>query len=1080
MAIVTAGKVDGIPIIRMFVGLKKGSLDLARIAPKASARQGSAHYRTWRARGLIQLFGVKGARQLLGNPWSIVAVLLTALGAVADILSLEGRVPQFGFALAAGAMLVFGAMILFRWRGFSVCAVPFVVSIAAAGVLGAVSAAQSATDTRETGLIRGALLDDPYAKNLPTPCSRNKICIVVAPLADDDATATIEYPQTEHVIASLSALFESFGDMQSPVEIRLAPIRIGGELMGDRARNNQEAILRARAWLESQQADVLIHGRVVRADEILELRLIGSGGANRTRYNLTEKIYLPSDFTVDFGSVLAAEIARTVDQFLTSERYAVDVIEPIVARLAPLAEDLPDALPANVKGAVLISYADALSVIGEQGVRNQELDKAVAFYRRGLSQTSLEDWPYQWGNGHNNLGVALASLGDRRADSQLLEEAAAAFESAAAGYLKDSSPFGWALARNNQGDTYRMLGDLKRDTGLLRRAEASLKNAMIVFTREDEPAGWAMSQTNLGLVYRSLARQESKSENLAAAIAAYRNALEKTARETEPLSWAVIQNNLAEALLTQGELTGDKTVLTQALAAIDAALEEVSQTQFRQQWTSAQNNHGNILLTLGELDGDPSKLEEAARVHERLLTALNRTEAPLEWARIQNNLGNDLRIIAATESGTDKLRRAIAAFKAALEERTRERTPLDWAQSQSNLGAALSLLSRRESDPALREEALAAYQAALEVATRTTAPMQWARTQFNLASTLKSQVGDNEPNLEDVREAIRLYREVLEVARKETEPVIWAAVQRSLGSALREVAIRERDLTLYEASLAAIEASLEIRTRERFPELWTSTQLSLASTLFGLGELTGDVDRISGGVEAYRHFITGQSKDDDPLDWAQHHYLIGIFSLKVAAATDETAAWRYVEEAFRQARSDALRRHAPQEWLMATYYLANAAGIVAERSLDEERYREAASIAESVSLDAIRLIAPDQSDPRELEDQVAEFGNQACWYRAKAIEISGAARDFDLAEADCRRAIDLWKSDKSTGRWLQSSHSLAYLWMVTGEVRDDREMLQRSSEAFKALLADSSTAAFPEIQQEIERDAARAAAMLNN
>jgi tetratricopeptide (TPR) repeat protein len=488
-----------------------------------------------------------------------------------------------------------------------------------------------------------------------------QFAILVAELACDTNKS-----QTNHILIELEKQFPPHGAARLHVLPYPEVLAIGA---GERSVAIAAAETRGRKWLKQKNADVLIWGEVGAADRVLRLRFLAREGESGSAkpYALNSELTLPPEFGADLGAILALQAATSIAPVRERSGEALaGLIEPVAAKLKPLAENPPAIFSSDTRARLWHAYALGEARLGEERGDNARLVNAIAYYRKVLEEWTRERVPLDWAKTHNNLGTALQSLGERESGTARLEEAVAAFREA----LKE-------------------------------------------WPRERLPLDWAATQNNLGAALQSLGERESGAARLEEAVAAFRQGLKEHTRERVPLYWATTQNNLGNALACLGERESGTARLEEAVAAFREALEEHTRERMPLDWAMTQNNLGNALLRLGERESGTARLEEAAAAYREALKEYTRERVPLRWATTQNNLGAALQSLGGQESGAARLEAAVAAFREALKERTRERVPLDWAMTQNNLGNALRSLGERQA-AADKAKGCAALEAARE------------------------------------------------------------------------------------------------------------------------------------------------------------------------------------------------------------------------------------------------------------------------------------------------------------------------------------------------------------------------------
>ena len=525
----------------------------------------------------------------------------------------------------------------------------------------------------------------------PAKAPGKLFAILVAKLEGDK-----DGSQTRHI---RSSLISQFGE-QSQIDVLFRD-----ETLAMRSGNLQAEISEAekcgQKWLKQQRADVLIWGEVGASDKVLRLRFLsqsGDGGGTKA-YRLNEVLELPANFNANLDAVLAVQAATLIKPIYERSGEALaNVIEPIVAKLRPLAENPPASFADKDKAKLWHAFANGEQRLGEERGRNTELETAIRYYRKVLEVSTREHVPLDWAATQNNLGTALRNLGERESSTTRLNEAVAVYREALKELTRERVPLDWAATQNNLGSALESLGEWEAGTARLDEAVAAFREALKERTRERVPLDWARTQNNLGTALLRLGERESGTARLEEAVAVYREALKELTRERVPLDWATTQNNLGTALTRLGERESGTARLEEAVAAYREALKEWTRERVPLDWAKTQHNLGSALTRLGERESGTARLEEAVAAYREALKERTRERVPLDWAGTQNNLGTALWSLGERESGTARLEEAVAAYREALKERTRERVPLRWAATQNSLGRVLTKLGEKRTE----------------------------------------------------------------------------------------------------------------------------------------------------------------------------------------------------------------------------------------------------------------------------------------------------------------------------------------------------------------------------------------------
>ncbi len=441
------------------------------------------------------------------------------------------------------------------------------------------------------------------AKRLRAKADDTKFAILVADL-DGDASQT----QTRHILQSLRTQFAE------AIERRDLQVLSRGEALRSSAGDIKDGDIalqnRGRAWLKEQKADVLIWGETAQEHKLLRLRFLQPQGATASAkpYELDTKLELPPDFGADLGAIIAVQAAASMAPvYERSGEALAELIEPVVAKLRPLAENPPTSMSGDARVRLWRAYALGEHRLGEERGDNARLVSAIAYCRKVLEQWTRERAPLDWATTQNNLGTALQSLGERESGTARLDEAVAAYREALKERTRDRVPLDWAGTQNNLGTALMRLGEREAGMARLKEAVTAYREALKEWTRDRVPLDWAATQTGLGAALRHLGEREVGTARLEEAVQAYREALKERIRERVPLDWAGTQTNLGSALRSLGERAAG-TDKAKGCAALEAAREHHAEALEEFRKAGATHYVGVVEGNIARLDGDIARL----------------------------------------------------------------------------------------------------------------------------------------------------------------------------------------------------------------------------------------------------------------------------------------------------------------------------------------------------------------------------------------------------------------------------------------------------------------------------------------
>ncbi|MBL4603193.1 MAG: tetratricopeptide repeat protein, partial [Emcibacteraceae bacterium] len=328
---------------------------------------------------------------------------------------------------------------------------------------------------------------------------------------------------------------------------------------------------------------------------------------------------------------------------------------------------------------------------------------------------------------------------------------------------------------------------------------------------------------------------------------------------------------------------------------------------------------------------------------------------------------------------------------------TRDSAPLRWANIQNNMGNVLNTLGQRMGDTALLERAIVTYKESLKEHTRDRVPIDWSDTQNNLGNVLTA-LGNRKRDTALLEQAVTTYREALKERPRDRVPLKWARTQHNLASALTILGAREGDTVLLEQAVTTYREVLKEFTRDRMPREWATIQNNLAAVLRDLGERKRDTTLLEQAITTYREALKELTRDRVPLDWARTLNNLGIALTFLGENKNDTDLFEQAITTFREALKERTRDRVPLKW--------------------------------------------------------AWTQNNICWAISRIIELSADDERYLEGETACQNSIDIITKNHFTNQRGLTTHSLAYLYMVTAELRNDSQLKSRSIELFNLILKD--------------------------
>ena len=351
-------------------------------------------------------------------------------------------------------------------------------------------------------------------------------------------------------------------------------------------------IVRGRALLHRQAADILILGRVWSKDELIDL-------------------YFISDSAVP--NYYRSEPYRVANHFISDEFANAAAKEVIAVALANF-----DKLQKGNHTLV----QEALTVV-------DRLKSLIAAPPAGYRQDQLSDL-------NHALGALLSGIGISINDRSYLVEAIECLKNALVNRRRDERPTDWAMTQLFLSRSLLGLGEIDHDSALMQDGVSAAQSALTIYTPDRYLSQWCAAEINIGtaqldsaLRIHNIFQAQRKS-----AISIFKYALEKCSRDNDPTDWRQLNYRLGLALLEIGELgsvnltsTGriveDRSdYLKEAALSFNKTLEIL--TPDDQDYSLAQFELGVTLTELAKIEKSGNSLREASRAFQNAIAGCSK------------------------------------------------------------------------------------------------------------------------------------------------------------------------------------------------------------------------------------------------------------------------------------------------------------------------------------------------------------------------------------------------------------------------------------------------------------------------
>jgi len=344
---------------------------------------------------------------------------------------------------------------------------------------------------------------------------------------------------------------------------------------------------KGRQWLVEEKADILVWGEMEDLGTIQRFRFLpreAPPSGQVIGFALGDSLDLPADSASFYDNLIAAGIYGALAPVHRGMREPL--LEGLKGRLDPIqgwADKLPDEVPHDHRGAVLITLGNAMAAAALIGGGKKMLGRAALAFRNAGSLINQNDDPLAWAMTQNHLGAVLETQGKKSKDPDPLIEAAARYRGVADALGRVDYPMDWGMAHVRLGAVlYRLANvDLKNITPHLKEAGSAFEEALTVYSKETMPGRWAEVMNQYGVCLMALGDQLAGTVILEQAITAFKKTLEVRKREHVPLMWAQTANNLGAASfsLAKRDAARKELLLRAAAGCFEGAVEVFRKTR---------------------------------------------------------------------------------------------------------------------------------------------------------------------------------------------------------------------------------------------------------------------------------------------------------------------------------------------------------------------------------------------------------------------------------------------------------------------------------------------------------------------
>jgi len=684
----------------------------------------------------------------------------------------------------------------------------------------------------------------------PAPFEGDRVGILLARLEND--------PDNEYALRVRSALEHQFPvavDGSSSVEVNLYPKKLTlseeGRLSETLARANTEG----RQWLEEQKADLLIWGRALPNEKMLELRILTrEAEANST--SVQPELYpikIPSEFSEQIGGALAGMVAGAGANawnqrggYLSPAR--TQELADWMSRLKTLQHELPDSLDEDTRAEIRTKIRTAYAQIG------------AALLADGNSPLALQVLSDLF-SADDNEGDSILTSHPFLA-SEIIADIVSQFSASAVGQMGEEEETSLTTLIGQTSASF----EKSYRAGDLGKIEYAYLSAL-------------MSKL-AGEVQAKLGKQEEAKANLTEALDAFDTVLAGLPPTHDALSRARIQSYLGEvqmALARQSDIDEARPLLEASIENFTAALNAVSPEVAPREAVRFGYLVATAEVTFAEWFVDVGALKRGIHELEDLLPLLDANERDGDAAGVRVQLAALLVADAIFHSGLAGAKKSLALLDNVIPSDQQDDAGFEHCASMDAEQRALCI--RRHEVMATQEEAT----------------VQQGRCLANLAAGYRF-----DPN-EDALSAWAL--EYLERSSRACEAAAvsmlklgnvagWVEAKVTIADGLRLIGERTEDASRLEDALSAVEEADDKLTAIDAPSLKAQATLTRAAASRALAALQHDPDLLREAIElelAARNIYVGRAFAVQRI-YAEMQLARSLTSLAELEKTDEGLA----------------------------------------------------------------------------------------------------------------------------------------------------------------------------------------------
>jgi len=331
----------------------------------------------------------------------------------------------------------------------------------------------------------------------------------------------------------------------------------------------------ARAWMNEQNADLLIWGNVDSSGRNLELHFTAtasSPGERPGRFTALNTLSVPVDFYTDCTALIRAVALAAIDPRSFPQGRILRSALPAIAQSArSMGLEPSAAMEPQERASILFCYGNVAAACAQLEGDRSWYHTAVEAWRAAIDVAGQEQGPLT-GQLYQQLGLVLQIIAERTNDTDCLEQAADAYRRALMHISRRRQTLDWGLVKYRLGCVLYKIDLAIGDDNALREAIHACQASRQVFNRYTHPIRWSEVSNTLAQILQVYGDNVRSMPVLEYAVKCCVGALQVRTPDTAPLQWASIQNTLGSALFLLAKHSGEWSYMRQSSDAFRLAL----------------------------------------------------------------------------------------------------------------------------------------------------------------------------------------------------------------------------------------------------------------------------------------------------------------------------------------------------------------------------------------------------------------------------------------------------------------------------------------------------------------------------